>query len=307
VLDDFALRHHLAMRGGVATRDELVELLGRSGLEDAVSREVVRRVAAGRYCLPTMDDALRASVELSAVLSHRSAALLHGWSLAQEPERPELVVPRTRKVAPGRRDEVTLRWRDLAPDEIRVSEHARATAPLRTVIDCARDLPWSEALAVADSALREKHVSPRELRAAADAVRTTGRDQARRVAAEADARAANAFESVLRSIALDVAGLSLQPQYVVEERGFRGRPDLVDTALRLVVEAESWEFHGHRKALHNDCGRYNALVLRGWTVLRFSWEHVMLDPDYVRAALRAAVSVHAGHAALPPELDWPRR
>lgn len=66
------------------------------------------------------------------------------------------------------------------------------------------------------------------------------------------------------------------------------------------------EFHGHRKALHTDCGRYNALVLRGWTVLRFSWEHVMLDPDYVADVLRAVVGLQAGHAPLTPNLDWPR-
>lgn len=304
--DDARLQRLLALQGGAATRAELVALVGRSAIRDLVERGVVHRVGNGRYCLPTLDEALRASVELQGVLSHRSAALLHGWSLAENPERPELVVPRSRKVAPERREEVEVRWRDLAPTDTRVQGHARATSPLRTVIDCARDLPWAEALAVADSALRTKQVDVAELRAAAEAVATRGRKQALRVAAEADGRSANAFESVLRAIALDVPGLRLRPQYVIEERGFRGRPDLVDPALRLVVEAESWEFHGHRKALHTDCARYNALVLRGWTVLRFSWEHVMLDPDYVRDVLVAVVGLHAGHAILPSTLVWPR-
>ena len=54
------------------------------------------------------------------------------------------------------------------------------------------------------------------------------------------------------------------------------------------MEADSFEFHGHRRALKQDCERYNALGLRGWLVLRFAYEHVMHDPDYVREALRLA-------------------
>ena len=303
---DGDLRHLLAVQGGVACRDELLTVLTRAGLASALDRGIVQRVAPGRYALPTMDQGLRASVELSAVLSHRSAALLHRWSLAEEPERPELVVPRNRNVPPDRRKMLQVRWRDLAPTDVRQVGHVRATSPLRTVIDCARDLPWAEALAIADSALRTEQVDREELRKAAEELSTSGRRQALRIAEEADGRAANAFESVLRSIALGVPGLRLEPQYVIEEEGFRGRPDLVDPGLRIVVEAESWEFHGHRKALHTDCGRYNALVLRGWTVLRFSWEHVMLDPHYVRAVLAAAVDLQGGRAPSAPELRWPR-
>ena len=50
-----------------------------------------------------------------------------------------------------------------------------------------------------------------------------------------------------------------------------GRPDLVDRVLRLVVEAESFEFHGKRRMLKHDCERYNAFVVDGWLVVRFAW------------------------------------
>ena len=59
-------------------------------------------------------------------------------------------------------------------------------------------------------------------------------------------------ESVLRAIALDVPGLDLRPQVAVSEAGWRGRPDLVDRERRIVVEAESFEFHGRRAALRHD-------------------------------------------------------
>ncbi|HSV39758.1 MAG TPA: hypothetical protein VLI04_13455, partial [Nocardioidaceae bacterium] len=48
-----------------------------------------------------------------------------------------------------------------------------------------------------------------------------------------------------------------------------------------------------RGSLRNDCRRYTALAIRGWTVLRFAWEDVMLHPDYVRLALLGFVDPKA--------------
>ena len=82
--------------------------------------------------------------------------------------------------------------------------------------------------------------------------------------AAADGRADNPFESVLRAISLDVPGLGLVPQVEISMTGRRSvRPDLVDRSLRLVVEADSFEHHGSRKALVLDCARYDNLVADG--------------------------------------------
>ena len=56
-----------------------------------------------------------------------------------------------------------------------------------------------------------------------------------------------------------------------------------------MVEADSFEFHGRRHALAQDCMRYNAFVVDGWIVVRFAWEHVMFQPVYVRRVLTSAV------------------
>ena len=96
------------------------------------------------------------------------------------------------------------------------------------------------------------------------------------------------FESVLRAIGLDVPGLRLVPQVEIRIPGRRlMRPDLVDERLRIVVEADSFEHHGSRKALVLDCARYDNLTADGWTVLRFAWEHVMHRPAWVRSTLLA--------------------
>ena len=106
----------------------------------------------------------------------------------------------------------------------------------------------------------------------------------------------NPFESVLRAISLDVRGLALQPQVLIRTERSWARPDLVDEARRLVVEADSFAWHGGRKDLMRDCRRYNDLVLDGWRVLRFTWEDVMLHPLHVTDCLRAAVGVVDGRA-----------
>jgi very-short-patch-repair endonuclease len=198
-----------------------------------------------------------------------------------------VTVPRNRKLAPECRATADPRWRALAAHEV----EGAVTTRERTFVDCARSLPFDEGLAVADSALR-CGVSRARLVAAAEAVRGPGRTKCLRVARSAEGRAANPFESVLRAIALDV-GLRLEPQHEIGDDDFYARVDLGDPERRLVLEADGFAWHGDRKALMRDCWRYTGLVLRGWVVLRFTWEDVMLDPDRVRDCLVRALDLRA--------------
>ena len=264
----------------------LRKLTTRARIRRAVRRGRVVRDARGRYALPTAQEGLRAANRLAAVLSHLSAAAHWGWELKHQPPRPSVIVPRNRNVPPDRRDGVDVVWADLPPDEIR---DGRVTSPDRTVIDCIRSLPFDEALAVADSALRHRHLTKARLVFLADRVTGKGAPQARRVAAHASGKAANPFESVLRAVAIEVRGLDVEPQVWLDLDGVRMRPDLLDRRLRLILEAESFEWHGKRLALTNDCVRYNAFGLAGYVVLRFSWEQVMLQPEYVARCLRRFV------------------
>lgn len=287
----------LTWRGGVADAALLHHLTSRRKVRTALRNGWVVRPVRGRYALPDGDEARRAAAGLSGVVSHLSAAQLNGWELKHRPAAPTISVPRNRKVAPWRREGVDLRWRDLPDDDV---WHDRTRAG-RTVMDCAKDCPFDEALTVADSALRHGNVTTGQLLSLADAVSSTGRTRCHRVARAASGLAANPFESVLRATSLDVPGLDLQPQVMIEEDGWVGRPDLVDVGHRIVVEADSFEFHGRRSALARDCERYNALALRGWLVLRFSWEHVMFEPDYVRESLSRTRTVRPLRRAASPE------
>lgn len=121
-------------------------------------------------------------------------------------------------------------------------------------------------------------------------VRGPGSGQVRRLARLADGRAANPFESVLRAIALGVPGLRLRPQHRIATEP-PAKVDLADEDLGLVLEADSFAWHGDRAALRADCRRYDLLVVAGWRVLRFSWEDVMHDQEFVCRVLVAAVAL----------------
>lgn len=278
----------LTALGGVATRAALIDTTCRAAVDRAVRAGQVLTVAPGRYALPHVDSARMRAHALSGVLSLTSAALHHGWAVRTVPDEPHVTVPRNRNVAAARRAGVQLHYQDLLPEDV---VEGIATSKIATLRDCLRLLPFAEALAVADSALRDGERSALALAVAS--IHGPGRPQARRIAAEARGEAANAFESSLRAIALDIAGLQVEPQVLIRETDPWCRPDLVDRDRRIVLEADSFEWHGSRGALARDARRYNLLVAAGWLVLRFTWEDVMFDPAYVAAVLRAVVAQRA--------------
>jgi len=262
--------------GGIATRTDLLRLTTARKLRAAVAEQSVVLVRRGRYRLPDADRALTRAVQLGGVASHLSAAQLHGWEVAFPSATPWITVPRNSKARRSPRHH--LFWADIS------EEHGHVTAPMRTVLDCARRLPFAVALTVADSALRHGDVDHHALVQAAGTIRGKGVEQARRVAAHASARAANPFESVLRALALD-AGLDAVPQLEVEIRGVTIHPDVGDRARGIVLEADSWEFHTGKDAHERDCWRYTVLVCGGWVILRFTWHQVMFDPAFVTECL----------------------
>jgi len=263
--------------GGVASRADLLRLTSSRKLGRAVHAKTVVRVRKARYRLPDADRARSRAAELGGICSHLSAAQLHGWEVPFPSTTPWITVPRNSKAR--RSPRCHLFWADIS------EEGTECTSPLRTVIDCARRLPCPVALAVADSAIRHVDVDPVRLVQAAAEVRGKGAAQARRVARHASGLAANPFESVLRALAIE-AGLDAMPQVPIGVAGVTVHPDVVDRERRIILEADSWEFHTGKEAHERDCWRYTVLVCDGWLVLRFTWRQVMLQPEFVTECLR---------------------
>lgn len=99
-------------------------------------------------------------------------------------------------------------------------------------------------------------------------------------------------DSALRGTLLEAGLTSFEPQVRLRGRGSVVRVDLADRRRRIVLEADSFAWHGSREALALDCRRYDELVAGGWLMLRFAWEQVMFDERWVAGIVRW----HAGCA-----------
>jgi hypothetical protein len=175
-----------------------------------------------------------AGLRVPAVVSHGSAAALHGLPLRGVPLRQVHV---TRQPPARSADERRLRSQvaRLGPDDVVMVGTTAVTSLARTVVDLARALPFPAALAVADAALANGSTSTDELTAVLTAGRgTRGTRSARRVVQAADGRSESVGESRSRALMIDV-GLVL-PDLQVEVR----RPD------GLLVGRSDFGWRAHR-------------------------------------------------------------
>lgn len=292
----------LAELGGCASRAELLQRVSEHELRRALAAGSVDRPARGRYAVPSPPPTTervdrsdlaragrRAAHEVTGTAILLSAAAHWDWPTKWVPTRPQIALPRNRKVPPAVRRRFDVRFRDVPPDD---REGGWVTSRVRTVLDCASLLPPDEALAVADSALREGVVTRDELLSAAPGLPLRHRRRVDGLIRAAHPLAANPFESVLRWIVSDVPGLTVRPQVRIDDdAGLVGIVDLADEDLRLVLEADSFEWHGQRESLERDCIRYDRLVADGWVVLRFTWDMVMNHPERVRDLVARTVAL----------------
>lgn len=273
--------------GGIVDAATLRRRCSARRIRRALECGEIVRLRRGRYGVPGIPEAERIAVELSATISHLSAALLWGWQVKEPPPQPHLTLLKGRRIKPTDRRRARLHWCSRMPASVVTRTGARVTDPLTTVVDCLRSEPFDAALAVADSALRSGRVRRDELLAAAAASSRKGRQRALAVARAADRRAANPFESCLRAVCLEVPGLTVRPQVQIGPH----RVDLADEALGIVIEADSRQWHAGPAEHNADIRRYTTLVRNGWIVVRFSHDDVMHDQAYVAEVLADVVAL----------------
>lgn len=223
-----------------------------------------------------------------AVASHESAASAFGWDLLRPPAALHLTVPaeqgRTRRL-PG------VVVHRSGGEVTTIDGVLGATSTCRTALDLAGTLPQLEAVVAVDSALRARSVRLADLKQALCARRTWDRaPHAARVLALASPLSGSVAETWAR-VLFAMAGLPAP----VEQLGVRlegvgeVRADFAWPACRLIVEIDGYEFHSGREVFVQDRRRQNALMLAGWTVLRFTMDDLRVYPDRIVTQVRAAV------------------
>ena len=234
----------------------------------------VLRLRRGVYAVAGADPAVCAVLQLGGVLACASAATALGLPLLFEPRSLHVIVPR--RWSHARMAGVAVHRRDLRPEDC----VGITTSLLRTVVDCARELPLREAVVICDTALR-RGLDLQALCAAAQAARGHGAAQVRRVVELADARAESPLESCLRLLVTELAA-SVRAQVWINGVG---RVDLLLDGW-LVIEADGFEFHSSRSSYREDRRRTNALVAAGYEVLRFGYEDIVHRPELVIDTVR---------------------
>jgi very-short-patch-repair endonuclease len=219
----------------------------------------------------------------AAVASHRSAAALWGL-LASWPEEPEVTVTTPRRSRPG----ITVHpSRRLVRAQTTRRENIPLTTPARTIIDLAdtepeRQVERAIAEGEAQRLLYRSHLA-QELQ------RTPGRRGTKVVAEMLAAEHLNRTKSDLEEAFLaflHARGLP-RPETNKYVEGFE--VDAVWRDQRLVVELDSYQFHGTRTAFETDRLRDAKLQTIGYRIIRITWRR-LADPDALEHDLRALLN-----------------
>lgn len=263
------------MRQGVYATRVAVQWAGT----DATRRHVLRVLAA------------RATVGHHAVASHHSAALLHRLDLLNPPSEGSvtLTCPPGKPWNRARPARITFHTADLPAEHLTRLYSLPVTTAARAVVDLARTLPFTDAVVVADSALREEKATKPELGKVLDfCARWPGVKQARRVAEFADERAESPLESVARVI-FDQSGLDApELQATVFTPSDAYRVDFLWRAHKVIAEADGLGKYSDRRDAVKQLERDRRLRDAGFRVVHFTWKELFGTPELVLRRIRDA-------------------
>jgi very-short-patch-repair endonuclease len=236
-------------------------------------------VAATVYCL-----------QPDAWASHATAGRLWGFDIP-ECDGIDVLVDHNRRVKMD--GVVNHRSRALFTADLRLHLHIPVTSPERTLVDLTATMPVAALGRLLDDGLRRRLVRLHRLRSC---VARLAQSPGRRPAAIHELLATrlpgyDPGDSDLETRVLRLlvaAGLPVPTQqHRVRIGGRTFRIDLAYVGIKLAIELDGWEFHSSRSAFDDDRARANALVVAGWTVLRFTSRSTDAEiVACVRAALR---------------------
>ena len=233
------------------------------------ARETHRRLIAGT--VPQLG--------AGAVLSHGSAAVLHGLPVWPD-QLTQVHITRNRAGGGRRRRYVHVHGLPLDPGDTVSVDGLMVTSLARTVVDLACCNSFARAVAVGDAALRRGLTDRVLVDQMERAGRRTGVVAARRVAAFIDRRSESPGESESRAVLQEQGVPRPELQYVVHDRhgGFVARTDFGWPELRTLGEFDGRVKYGRalrvgqdlEQVLFDEKVREDALRDCGWQVVRWT-------------------------------------
>jgi len=214
-----------------------------------------------------------------AVLSHRSAA--HFWSLLDAPLDQVDVTLVGRRCRP--KEGVRLRCvAAIDRRDVRRRDGLPVTSPARTLVDLAADASDDELERAVSEARAQRLLRTGELEQALG--RARGRLGVKRMRAflrreDEPGYTRSQAERRMRKL---MRGAKL-PVPVANARVAGYTADFLWREQRLIVEVDSYRYHGHRAAFERDRRKDVALAAAGYRVIRFTWWQLRDEPFAVVA------------------------
>ncbi|UOX99724.1 type IV toxin-antitoxin system AbiEi family antitoxin domain-containing protein [Blastococcus sp. PRF04-17] len=238
-----------------------------------------------------------AGLRREAVVSHQSAAVLHGLPLWDVP-LDRVHVTRQPPAWNDRSAVLRCHVARLRDDEVTTIDGLHVTDPVRTALDLSRSLPHEAAVVMLDSALHRGQVDHAELRVRLfDIAGVPGSRSAARAVAAADGRSESVGESRSRVVLhrWKLAPSTLQFDVRSKDGALIGRSDFAWEEHRLLGE-----FDGKVKyrrllkpgqepgdAVFEEKRREDAMRDENWNVVRWVWSDLR-RPDRLAARVRRA-------------------
>jgi very-short-patch-repair endonuclease len=217
-----------------------------------------------------------------AVLSHRSAAALHGIRPDNRATTDITLPSRSARPRPGIR---VHKSSTLTAADVTTMDGIRCTTVARTLLDMAETV---------DERGIEKAIDQADVlrifdrRAVEDVLTRAGGRRGARVVQEVlgvyggptltDHELEERFLTLCRKASLPSPAVN---EWVALGDGIAYKADFLWRAERLIVETDGWGSHRTRRAFEDDRRRDRRLRLAGWDVIRFTWRDVEREPEAV--------------------------
>jgi len=224
-----------------------------------------------------------------AWVSFRWAAYVDGFAPAPELPVDVTVLSGSRDGRPGKVK--VHRSALLEPRDVTIRHGIPMTTAARAILDIAETASAIELEALIADAHVAKVLTERQLHDVLNrAGRRRGAAKLRRILTDAPGLTLSEAERILRRL-LKQAGL---PQPTTNYAIGRYTADFAWPRHKLIVELDSWAYHGHRKAFHHDRRRNAELTAQGWSVLPVTPQQLRDEPLKVLARIAEALAVRVG-------------
>lgn len=291
-----ALRAIATDRGGVVAGADL-ELCGVSlraahrrverGDWTRMGRAYVLAPPGTRLADEAWNHILRITYGERARISGHLAMRHAGWSLPGDTK--VVILPHQAKEIPG----VVLLRRPDAP-AVRRPDGVRFTLSHEALLDTLIILGAAGAEELLDCVLQKRLLTPAEFATAAASRLGSGRRGAallRGLVDRAVSGSCSEAEQRMGALLSRSRTGAWTPNLAIRDSTGRvvAEIDFAHEGLRIAIEVDGRAHHSDRRSFERDRIRQNDLILRGWLVLRFTWEQITQHPHDVLAAVAAAV------------------